>query len=219
MKKMIKRMFDIAFALLTLPVVVPVVLISLFVVKLASPKDSPVFKQVRIGYRNQPFTIYKIRTMTNDVNEQGELLSDELRLKLWGKIIRATNIDELTQVYNILKLEMSWIGPRPLLAHEMLVMSQEEQLLRQKMLPGISGWEAVNEGVHKTRRQMAELDLEYVVNWSLWMDIRIFFKTVWIVLLKLRPDDSIRAPKEIDISLSQPAETASPEDNREEARI
>jgi len=77
-------------------------------------------------------------------------------------------------------------------------MSHEEQELRQSMLPGITGWEAVNEGKSATRRQMAEFDLDYVRNWSLWFDLKIFLKTVLIIFLKLRPEDSVRAPKVLD---------------------
>ncbi|MEG0547102.1 MAG: sugar transferase, partial [Oscillospiraceae bacterium] len=127
--------------------------------------------------------------------EDGELLSDEIRTKKWGKIIRTMNIDELTQILNILAFQMSFIGPRPLLLKEMCVMTEEQQELRQSVFPGISGWEAVNEEKTSTRTEMAEYDLFYVEHWSLWFDIKIFFKTIFIVFLKLRPDDSLRAPK------------------------
>ena len=133
--------------------------------------------------------------MTNAKDENGNLLPDEQRLKWWGKFIRKTNIDELTQIWNILVFQMSFIGPRPLLPKEMVVMSEEEQKLRQSMRPGISGWEAVNEGKSSTRREMAEMDLYYVDNWSFGFDVKIFFKTILKVFTFNRPDDSIRAPK------------------------
>lgn len=128
----------------------------------------------------------------------GELLPDEVRLKKWGKIVRATNMDELFQIWNILKGEMSFIGPRPILAKEMLVMTDEEQTERQAGSPGITGWEAVHEGESENRRQMAEQDLYYVRNWSLKLDWIVFFTTIKLVLGFGRPDDSVRAPKMTD---------------------
>ena len=105
------------------------------------------------------------------------------------------NIDELPQAWNILKGQMSWIGPRPLLPKEMTVMTEEEQKERQSMRPGISGWEAVNEEKSDDRVEMAKYDLYYVRKWSLWFDIKILFMTAYIVLFGRRPDDSLRAPK------------------------
>ena len=136
--------------------------------------------------------------MTDERNDSGELLPDEVRLKKWGKIIRATNLDELFQIWNILKGEMSFIGPRPILEKEMQVMTMSEQTERQSMRPGITGWEAIHEGESSSRRQMAEFDLYYVRNWSLKLDWLVFYKTLIIVLGFERPDDSVRAPKMTD---------------------
>lgn len=151
-----------------------------------------------MGYRGKLFTLFKLRSMTNECDENGDLLPDEMRLKKWGKIVRKTNMDELFQIWNILKGEMSFIGPRPILAKEMLVMTSEEQQERQSMRPGITGWEAVHEGESSTRREMAEKDLYYVRNWSLKLDWLVFYKTFQIVLGFQRPDDSVRAPKMTD---------------------
>ena len=148
-----------------------------------------------MGYKNKKFMMYKLRSMTNERDTDGNLLPDEVRLKKWGKIIRKTNMDELFQIWNILKGEMSFIGPRPLLPEEMLVMTKSEQEERQSMRPGITGWEAVHEGESKTRRDMALFDLYYIRNWSLKLDWQVFYKTFAIVLGFQRPDDSIRAPK------------------------
>ena len=175
-----------------------VLLVGIIFVMIVSPDSSPVFKQVRVGYRGKLFTLYKLRSMTNERDENGELLSDEVRLKRWGKIIRKTNIDELFQIWNILKGEMSFIGPRPILEKEMLVMTEAEQVERQSMRPGITGWEAVHEGESENRRQMAEHDLYYVCNWSLKLDWIVFYRTVQIVFGFQRPDDSVRAPKMTD---------------------
>ena len=139
--------------------------------------------------------MYKLRSMTNERDAEGNLLPDEVRLKTWGKIVRKTNMDELFQIWNILLGEMSFIGPRPILPQEMLVMTEEEQKERQSMRPGITGWEAIHEGESESRREMAEFDLYYVRNWSLGMDWKIFYTTIGLVVGFARPDDKYRAPK------------------------
>ena len=198
MGKLIKRLFDLVLALLLFIPASLVLLCGIIFVKVVSLESSPIFKQERVGYRRKLFTLYKLRSMTNERDEKGELLPDEARLKKWGRIVRATNMDELFQIWNILKGEMSFIGPRPILAKEMLVMTDEEQAERQSMRPGITGWEAVHEGESENRRQMAEFDLYYVRNWSLKIDWLVFYKTFQIVLGFQRPDDSVRAPKMTD---------------------
>lgn len=198
MAKFVKRLFDLVLALILLIPAALVLLVGIIFVMIASPGSSPVFKQVRVGYKGRLFTLYKLRSMTNECDENGELLPDEIRLKKWGKIIRKTNIDELFQIWNILKGEMSFIGPRPILEKEMLVMTEAEQVERQSMRPGITGWEAVHEGESENRRQMAEHDLYYVRNWSLKLDWIVFYRTVQIVLGFQRPNDNVRAPKMTD---------------------
>lgn len=196
--KAIKRILDI---LLAVVLVIPgflLLIAGMLFVKLVSPESSPIFKQVRVGYNNKHFTMYKLRSMTNERDANGELLPDEVRLKTWGKIIRKTNMDELFQIWNILKGEMSFIGPRPILPEEMLVMTDAEQIERQSMRPGITGWEAVHEGESSNRREMAEKDLYYVRNWSLKLDWQVFYKTIAIVIGFQRPNDSVRAPKMTD---------------------
>lgn len=198
MGKFSKRLFDLVLALILFIPASLVLLCGILFVKIVSPESSPIFKQERVGYKNKLFTLYKLRSMTNERDKNGELLPDELRLKKWGKIVRKTNMDELFQIWNILKGEMSFIGPRPILAKEMLVMTEVEQTERQSMRPGITGWEAVHEGESENRRQMAEFDLYYVRNWSLKLDWLVFFKTFAIVFGFQRPDDSVRAPKMTD---------------------
>lgn len=198
MGKFTKRLFDLVSALILIIPVALVLLCGIIFVACVSPEASSVFKQERVGYKRKLFTLYKLRSMTNERDANGELLPDEVRLKKWGKIVRATNMDELFQIWNILKGEMSFIGPRPILAKEMLVMTDEEQTVRQSMRPGITGWEAVHEGESSTRREMAEKDLYYVQNWSLKLDWLVFYKTFQIVLGFQRPDDSVRAPKMTD---------------------
>lgn len=195
MNKFIKRVFDLLLAIILFVPAVIVLLCGILMVCIISPGSSPIFKQIRVGYKGMHFTLYKLRSMTNERDADGNLLPDEVRLKKWGKIIRKTNMDELFQIWNILKGEMSFIGPRPILPEEMMVMTEAEQKERQSMRPGITGWEAVHEGESSNRREMAEKDLYYVRNWSLGLDWQVFYKTFAIVLGFQRPDDSVRAPK------------------------
>lgn len=195
MNKFIKRLFDFLLALILFVPAAIVLLCGILFVSIVSPESSPIFKQVRVGYKNKHFTMYKLRSMTNERDAEGNLLPDEVRLKTWGKIVRKTNMDELFQIWNILLGEMSFIGPRPILPQEMLVMTEDEQKERQSMRPGITGWEAIHEGESESRREMAEFDLYYVRNWSLGMDWKIFYTTIGLVLGFARPDDKYRAPK------------------------
>lgn len=198
MGKIIKRLLDLILALILIVPAFLVLLCGMIFVKIASPESSPIFRQIRVGYKGKHFTMLKLRSMTNERDADGNLLPDEVRLKKWGKIVRKTNMDELFQIWNILKGEMSFIGPRPILPEEMKVMTEDEQKERQSMRPGITGWEAVHEGESSTRREMAEFDLYYVRNWSLGMDWKVFWLTIKIVLGFERPDDSVRAPKMTD---------------------
>ncbi len=191
----LKRIFDYGFSVLLVICSSPFMLAAMLTVKLCSPEDSIFFKQVRIGKNGKEITIYKLRSMTNERDANGELLPDEDRLKLWGKIIRKTNLDEIPQVKNIFCGEMSLIGPRPLLPREMQVMTAEEQKLRQSVLPGITGWEAINENQSDDRHEMALLDLYYVKNQSVLLDLKICFKTAYVIFFNRRPSDELRAPK------------------------
>lgn len=191
----IKRFLDLILALVLLVPAIIILFVGFILVKLVSPESSPIFKQERVGYKNKHFVMYKLRSMTNEKDNEGNLLPDEMRLKKWGKIVRKTNMDELFQIWNILLGEMSFIGPRPILPKEMLVMTEDEQRERQSMRPGITGWEAIHEGESENRRQMAEMDLYYVRNWSLKLDWIVFYTTIGLVLGFGRPDDAVRAPK------------------------
>ena len=198
MSKFLKRLFDLILAFILLIPGFLVLLVGVIFVVIVSPESSPIFKQERVGFKGKHFTLYKLRSMKNERDANGELLPDEIILKKWGKIVRTTNMDELFQIWNIFKGEMSFIGPRPILPKEMLVMTEDEQHERQSMRPGITGWEAVHEGESENRREMAEFDLYYVRNWSLKLDWLVFYKTFQIVLGFQRPDDSVRAPKMTD---------------------
>ncbi len=193
--KAVKRTADFLSAVIIGIITLPIMLVAILIIHIKSPEASAVFKQTRVGYKEKNFTIYKLRTMTDDRDENGDPLPDEYRLKPWGKVIRKLSIDELPQVLNILKGEMSWIGPRPLLPQEMCVMTPEEQKERQSVLPGVTGWEAVNEEKSDSRREMAMFDLEYVRKFSLLFDMKILYKTVIIILGAKRAEDELRAPK------------------------
>ena len=168
---------------------------TMAVIHFNSPEDPVIFRQKRVGYKQEEFTIYKFLTMTNEKDADGNLLPDSVRLKNWGRVIRKLSIDELPQIVNILKGEMSWIGPRPLLKNEMEVMTEEEKALRQSVLPGVTGWEAVNESKSDSRRRMAEFDLEYVRNMSVMFDIKIILRTAAVMLGADRAPDELRAPE------------------------
>ena len=195
MGRIIKRLFDLVFGILLGIVAIPVLIVACIFVFICSPGSSPIFKQVRVGYKGKEFVMLKLRTMTNKKDANGEYLPDSERLKWWGKIIRKTNIDELTQIIHILAGQMSFIGPRPLLPKEMQVMTKKEQEKRQSVLPGIVGWESVNEDKSSSRAEMAQFDLYYVDHWSIGLDIKIFFLTIFKIFSFSRPDDSLRAPK------------------------
>ena len=186
----------------------------MLIVFLLSPKSgSPIFVQTRVGYKNKQFKMLKLRTMTNAKDVNGELLPDEQRLKWWGKVIRKTNVDELMQILHILIGQMSFIGPRPLLPKEMLVMTEKEQEKRQSVRPGIVGWESVNEDKSSSRAEMAQFDLYYVDNWSLKLDTKIFFLTIFGIFK--RPDDSLRAPKLDEKEIEEAQERTEKEKNEE----
>lgn len=180
-QKIIKRTFDFILAPVLLVCASPFFVIAMVVVKINFPENSIIFKQVRVGYRLKLFTMYKLKTMTDEKDANGDLLPDAQRLKTWGKIIRKTSIDEIPQMINILKGEMSLIGPRPILP-SYVEKFDDYQLRRQDVMPGISGWQAVNEWKTPTWEKTFEYDIYYVDNFSLWLDIKIFFKTIYLII-------------------------------------
>ncbi|ADR35070.1 Undecaprenyl-phosphate galactose phosphotransferase [Sulfuricurvum kujiense DSM 16994] len=181
-KQILKPLSDRVGALFLLILVSPLILIVAATVylKLGRPLF---FTQKRPGYKGKIFTIYKFRTMSDERDENGELLSDEQRLKGVGKIIRSLSIDELPQLFNVLKGEMSFIGPRPLLV-EYLPLYNAEQQKRHDVLPGITGWAQVNGRNAIGWEDKFRFDTEYVRNISFWMDFKILFLTVKKVLIK-----------------------------------
>lgn len=180
MYKYIKRFFDIFSSLLAIIVLSPLLLITSILVriKLGSPV---LFKQERPGKDEKIFTLMKFRTMTDDRDENGEILPDEVRLTKFGKFLRSTSIDELPELFNILKGDMSVIGPRPLLVRY-LPRYNKYQHRRHEVRPGLSGWAQVNGRNAISWQEKFDLDVEYVDNYSLFMDIKILFMTVINVL-------------------------------------
>ncbi|EIM3967043.1 undecaprenyl phosphate N,N'-diacetylbacillosamine 1-phosphate transferase [Campylobacter jejuni] len=172
-------MFDFILSLVLLVLFSPVILITALLLKIT--QGSVIFTQNRPGLDEKIFKIYKFKTMSDERDEKGELLSDELRLKAFGKIVRSLSLDELLQLFNVLKGDMSFVGPRPLLV-EYLPLYNKEQKLRHKVRPGITGWAQVNGRNAISWQKKFELDVYYVKNISFLLDLKIMFLTALKVL-------------------------------------
>ena len=177
---LIKRVFDITLSLCGLIVLLPIMVIVAIIIRVNL--GSPIFfKQKRIGKDNKEFEMIKFRTMKDAVDKNGNQLSDELRLTKVGKILRSFSIDELPELINILKGDMSLIGPRPLLV-QYLHLYNERQIKRHEVLPGLTGLAQVSGRNNITWHEKFELDVHYVENFSLKLDLKIFFLTFYKVL-------------------------------------
>lgn len=175
-----KRFFDLTLSTLLLILLSPV--IGLIALLVRWQHGSPVlFKQQRPGYKGRPFYIYKFRTMTNARGADGQLLPDEARLTRLGRFLRATSLDELPELFNVLRGEMSLVGPRPLLMRY-LPRYNAEQMRRHDVLPGITGWAQINGRNAITWDEKFAYDLWYVDHWSFWLDLKILALTLWKVL-------------------------------------
>lgn len=178
--KYIKRILDIISSFLAIIILSPLLAITAVLVK--TKLGSPVlFRQERPGKDEKIFTLMKFRTMTDERDENGELLPDEVRLTKFGKFLRSTSIDELPELFNILKGDMSVIGPRPLLV-EYIPRYNEHQHRRHEVRPGLSGWAQVNGRNTVSWEDKFDMDVHYVDNYSLAMDVKILFMTVLNVL-------------------------------------
>ncbi|MDM0546284.1 sugar transferase [Clostridium perfringens] len=175
----IKRTFDIIASLGGLILLSPIMIICAILIRINL--GSPIFfKQKRIGKDNKEFEMIKFRTMKDAVDKEGNQLPDELRLTKVGEILRSLSIDELPELINILKGDMSLIGPRPLLV-KYLPLYNERQIRRHEVLPGLTGWAQVNGRNNLKWSEKFELDVYYVENWSLKLDLKIFFLTFYKV--------------------------------------
>ncbi|WMI71646.1 sugar transferase [Aminobacterium sp. MB27-C1] len=179
-QRFFKRPLDFTLASLSILLLSPVFLIIavLVKIKLGSPV---IFKQQRPGLNEKIFTMYKFRTMTNERDANGELLADSERLKKFGKFLRSTSLDELPELFNVLKGDMSIVGPRPLLI-EYTPLYDEQQRKRLNVLPGITGWAQVNGRNALTWEEKFKLDTWYVENWNFILDLKIIVKTILVVL-------------------------------------
>lgn len=175
-KHFFKRFFDIVLSGGALIVFSPVMLVVAILVriKLGGPV---IFCQYRPGRNNKIFKFYKFRSMTNEKDENGNLLPDEKRLTKFGKMLRKTSLDELPQLWNIFKGDMSIIGPRPKLVKDM-VFYNDEQNIRNRVRPGLTGLAQVNGRNNITWEELFNFDKQYVENVNFWMDFKIFFKTI-----------------------------------------
>ena len=170
-----KRLFDLILTIPGIIVISPLLMLTALLVRIFH--GAPIlFSQIRPGYKGEPFRVYKFRTMTNEKDAQGKLLPDEDRLTLFGKFLRASSIDELPELYNVLRGEMSLIGPRPLLM-QYLDRYTPEQARRMDLLPGMTGWAQVNGRNNVSWEIKFELDVWYVDHWSFWLDMLILLKT------------------------------------------
>jgi lipopolysaccharide/colanic/teichoic acid biosynthesis glycosyltransferase len=174
-RKYIKRPMDFILALCAIIVLAPVLLIIAILVriKLGSPV---LFKQKRPGLNEKIFTLYKFRTMTDERDENGELLPDSDRLTKFGRLLRSTSLDELPELFNILKGDMSIVGPRPQLVRDMVFMTPEQRQ-RHSVLPGLSGWAQVNGRNNITWEEKLALDLEYIKSITFFNDVKIVLMT------------------------------------------
>lgn len=181
-RKYIKRLLDFILSLIAIIILSPILLIVAILVriKLGSPV---IFKQKRPGLNEKIFTLYKFRTMTDAKDEQGNLLSDEIRLTKFGKLLRSTSLDELPELFNIFKGDMSIVGPRPLLVNYLPFYSDAERH-RHDVRPGLTGWAQVNGRNFLNWDYRLKKDVEYVNNISFLFDIKIIVNTVFIVLKK-----------------------------------
>lgn len=189
-----KRIFDVIFSFLILLLTAPFIVITyiLVILKLGRPA---IFKQTRPGYLGKAFNIYKFRTMLNTTDKDGELLPNEERRHPVGNLIRKTSLDELPQLINVIKGDISLVGPRPLLM-EYLPLYNEFQRKRMDVKPGITGWAQINGRNAISWEKKFELDVWYVENQSMKLDMFILYKTIKNVIAR----KDINASKKISMT-------------------
>ena len=185
-----KRCFDLLVTVLTLLLLALPLLVMCWLInrKLGSPV---LFHQVRPGLKGKPFKMIKFRTMSNECDSDGNLLPDPQRLTSFGLFLRATSLDELPELWNVLLGEMSLVGPRPLLM-EYLPLYTEEQARRHEVKPGITGWAQINGRNAIGWEEKFKLDVWYVDNRSFWLDLKI----LWLTIVKVIKRDGISAEGE-----------------------
>ncbi len=180
LQRALKRLLDITAAAILLVITAPIQAACLIAVRLVMGGPA-IFRQTRPGRLDAPFVLLKLRTMTQQSDAAGRMLPDERRMTPLGRFLRRWSLDELPQLVNVLRGEMSLVGPRPLLT-DYLDRYTERQRLRHAVRPGITGWAQIRGRNLLDWEERFELDVDYVENWSLWFDLRILAETAWIVL-------------------------------------
>ena len=177
-----KRLFDIVVSMISLVLLIPLfgILYICIWINLGTPI---IFSQLRPGLNAKPFVMYKFRTMRDADGENGPTLPDEVRLTNFGKFLRSTSMDELPELWNVLKGEMSLVGPRPLLM-EYLTLYSAEQARRHNLLPGITGWAQINGRNSLSWEEKFKLDVWYVDNHSFFLDLKILFLTIKNIFIR-----------------------------------
>ncbi|MFB9146795.1 sugar transferase [Halomonas alkalicola] len=192
---MVKRLFDIVASLTALILLSPVLLIVALLVrrKLGSPV---LFRQVRPGLHGKPFEMIKFRTMLDAYDDQGKPLPNEQRLTRFGKLLRSTSLDELPELWNVLKGDMSLVGPRPLLV-EYLPLYSKHQARRHEVCPGVTGWAQVNGRNAISWEEKFNYDVWYVDHQSFWLDVKILLLTVKKVFVRegISSSENVTMPK------------------------
>jgi sugar transferase EpsL len=177
-----KRLIDLLILCLITPILLPIFLLTALAVFIALGR--PIFfQQERGGFLGQPFLLWKFRSMTNDRGQDGTLLPDAERLTAFGRFIRATSLDELPCMWNLLKGDIGLVGPRPFVSRY-LPLYNAHQMRRHEARPGITGWAQIKGRNNLTWEEKFELDLWYVDHHSLWLDIKILVLTAWKVLAR-----------------------------------
>ena len=177
-----KRLFDLTLILLSLPLLLPLYWIVAWLVR--SKLGAPIlFRQIRPGKDAKPFEMIKFRTMTDERDSDGELLPDSVRLTKFGQFLRSSSLDELPELWNVVKGDMSLVGPRPLLM-EYVPLYSPEQSRRHAMRPGVSGWAQVNGRNAISWEEKFKLDVWYVDNQSFWLDIKVIGLTLKKVIVR-----------------------------------
>lgn len=187
MSRLAKRVFDVVSSALGVAVLFPVLLGIAALIRIVMGRPV-LFRQVRPGLHGRPFALCKFRTMQDMRDKNGNLLPDEQRLPRVGQFLRSTSLDELPELFNVLKGNMSLVGPRPLLM-EYLDRYTPEQARRHEVKPGITGWAQVNGRNSLSWEDKFRLDVWYVDHWSLWLDFRI----LWITMIKVFKREGISA--------------------------
>ncbi|MGD0596394.1 MAG: sugar transferase [Sedimentisphaerales bacterium] len=182
MRHFVKRLFDIITSAAGLIVISPLLMVLVVLVRLKL--GSPIlFCQQRPGLGGKTFIIYKFRTMTDQCDASGNLLPDSQRLPAFGRFLRSTSFDELPELLNVLKGDMSIVGPRPLMM-KYLGRYSPEQARRHEVKPGITGWAQINGRNAISWEDKFKLDVWYVDHWTLWLDMKIILKSIWMVITR-----------------------------------